>query len=47
VDRDGKVVVRHTYDWAGDFTRGLARVRSGGRVGYIDRRGSVIWELKD
>jgi len=52
IDTTGKIVVRPQYDWAGDFSEGLAPVAVGGKwishkhrsgqLGYIDKTGKMV-----
>ena len=38
----GKVVIAPEYSFAGEFLGGYSRVKKNGKMGYIDRQGSVI-----
>ncbi|MDP8239929.1 MAG: WG repeat-containing protein [Candidatus Hatepunaea meridiana] len=50
IDKTGEVVIEPKFDFASDFSNGLARVLFGdysGRVmGYIDKKGNYIWGPK-
>ena len=41
IDATGKVVIEPQYDDELKFSDGMARVRVGGKVGYIDTAGKV------
>ena len=42
IDNVGKMVISARYDLAGDFSEGLAAVRSGHKWGYIDKTGQLV-----
>jgi hypothetical protein len=41
IDRTGKLVIKRQYQFATDFSEGLAGVAVAGKYGFIDRRGEV------
>jgi hypothetical protein len=41
IDRTGNLAISASFDSAGNFSEGLARVRIAGREGYIDRSGKL------
>ncbi|OJJ20268.1 hypothetical protein BKI52_17530 [marine bacterium AO1-C] len=45
IDRDGKAVTNR-YDYIGDFFKGRAIVRDGKNLGYINRSGQEVIDLK-
>ena len=48
IDKTGKIVIEPQFDWAGNFSGGLAEIRAddsfGRFLGYIDKTGKYIWE---
>lgn len=42
IDSTGKFVIEPRFNWAGEFSEGLARVGIGGKGGVIDRTGKVV-----
>jgi hypothetical protein len=44
IDKQGKVVFSLPIDFAEMFVNGVARVRLGFKLGYIDKTGKYIWE---
>ena len=42
IDKNGKVVIDFKYDFASEFSEGLARVKKGEKYGYIDKNGNVV-----
>ncbi|MDR7870803.1 MAG: WG repeat-containing protein [Tissierellaceae bacterium] len=42
IDENGEEVIPCIYDFALDFSEGLARVKRGGKAGYIDKNGEVV-----
>jgi hypothetical protein len=44
IDKQGKVVFSLPIDFADMFVNGVARVRLGFKLGYIDKTGKYIWE---
>ncbi len=44
VDRNGKVIIEPRYQWAEDFSEGLAAVMIDGRWGFIDSSGKTVIE---
>ncbi|MCU1236887.1 MAG: Leptospira repeat protein [Candidatus Solibacter sp.] len=42
IDTAGKMVVEPRFDWASEFSEGMARVTIGGKTGYIDRTGKLV-----
>jgi len=43
IDKSGDYVINPQFDYAWDFSEGLARVRIGDRRGYIDKTGMFVW----
>jgi hypothetical protein len=41
------MVIEPRFDEAAEFLGGLARVKTGGKVGYIDQKGKSVWALGD
>ncbi len=41
MDRMGKIVIRPQFDWAGNFSRGIAPALLGGKCAHIDKTGRV------
>lgn len=44
IDASGSVVIEPSFDWAGEFTDGLALIRQDGVYGYVRRNGEVAIE---
>ncbi|MFW5973253.1 MAG: WG repeat-containing protein, partial [Bacteroidota bacterium] len=44
IDARGDVIIEPHFDWAGEFTNGLALVRQGDRFGYVRRNGEMAIE---
>ena len=44
IDKQGKQVFSLPIDFAEMFVNGVARVRLGFKLGYIDKTGKYIWE---
>ena len=44
IDGNGKVVISPRFQWADDFSEGLARVSVGDRMGFIDTSGNTVIE---
>lgn len=44
IDRSGDIAISLQFDYAESFRGALARVRRDGRDGYVNRRGTVVWE---
>jgi len=44
IDKQGKIVFSMPVDFAERFVNGVARVRVGIKMGYIDKTGKYIWE---
>jgi len=44
IDKQGKIVFSLPVDFAEPFVNGVARVRVGFKLGYIDKTGKYIWE---
>jgi hypothetical protein len=44
IDKQGKIVFSLPVDFAEQFVNGVARVRVGLKLGYIDKTGKYIWE---
>ncbi|MDO8846775.1 MAG: WG repeat-containing protein [Coriobacteriia bacterium] len=47
IDERGEWAIEPTWEYAEEFTGGLAMVTSGLSVGYIDRSGRFVWELQE
>ena len=46
-DLSGRIVIEPQFAWAGDFSEGLAVVKTnGGKMGYVDKTGTVVIEAK-
>jgi hypothetical protein len=43
IEKTGKMVIYPQFDEAMSFANGLARVKMGGRTGYIDAAGKYVW----
>ena len=43
INRKGKIVIKPQFDRADRFWDGLAKVRVGNKLGYIDRQGEFVW----
>ena len=46
IDKTGRVITEARFDYARDFSEGLAPVRIGTRWGFIDKTGTVVIEPK-
>ncbi len=46
IDRSGKMIVEPKFEWADNFSEGLASVKIGEKFGYIDRTGKIVIEPK-
>lgn len=46
VDKTGKIVIKPQYEFAGDFSDGLAAVWTKDGCGYINHAGSIVLRLK-
>lgn len=46
VTPSGKVVIPGRFEWAGEFSEGLALVRLGGRFGFIDASGRLVIDAR-
>lgn len=42
IDKTGKVVINPQFDWAFNFSEGLAAVKIDGKYGYINKAGTVV-----
>lgn len=42
IDTEGKMAIPHAFNYAGDFSEGLAVVRIGDKFGYVDRTGKMV-----
>ncbi len=42
-DKKGKVIINPQFDFAWNFSEGLAYVGTGGKYGYIDNTGKYVW----
>ena len=42
----GEIVIPLKYDWADDFSEGLARVRLNNKLGFVDKTGKEVIPLK-
>ena len=45
IDRTGKVVIPFMYDSINEFSEGLAAVRTGQEIGFIDRTGNLVLQV--
>lgn len=45
-DINGNVVIKTQYEYAEDFSEGLALVRLNSKFGYIDKKGNVVIDLQ-
>jgi hypothetical protein len=45
IDRSGRVVIQPQFNWAYDFSEGLAQANVVGKEGYIDRTGNWAFEI--
>ncbi|WP_223209986.1 WG repeat-containing protein [Picosynechococcus sp. NKBG042902] len=43
MDKEGTMVINPQFDSAGSFSEGLAAVRVGDRMGYINKEGEQIY----
>lgn len=46
IDKNGNTVIDFKYDYASDFSEGLAVVKKDGKYGYIDKNGDAIIDFK-
>ena len=46
MDKNCKVVINPRFDEAWDFSEGLAWVEIGGKGGYINKEGKMVWREK-
>ncbi len=46
IDKSGKMVVKANYDYASEFSEGLARVGKDGKYGFVNEKGKVIVPIK-
>jgi hypothetical protein len=46
IDKSGSIITSERYDYAKDFSEGLAPVRVGDKWGYIDKKGRMVIEPK-
>lgn len=46
VDKTGEMVIPLVYDYADNFSEGLALVRKGGKYGWIDKTGKIVIPLE-
>jgi hypothetical protein len=44
MDKTGRVAVEPRFDVGWEFSRGLARVKTDGKEGYIDKTGAFVWQ---
>ncbi len=44
INKKGEIVIEARFNYAYDFSDGLAKVKVGDRWGYIDTLGKYIWE---
>ena len=44
--KDGKMVVKATYDYASEFSEGLARVGKNGKYGFVNEKGKIVVPIK-
>lgn len=45
MDREGNLVIDFQYDWALNFSEGLAGVQMNDKMGYIDKNGQVVIDM--
>ena len=43
IDKEGRTVINHEYDFAIPFTNGLSIVLVDGKSGYINKNGKYVW----
>jgi hypothetical protein len=43
VDKTGNLIINPQFDEAASFTNGLARVKTGGRFGYVAPSGKFVY----
>ena len=46
IDKDGKMVISASYDYASEFSEGVARVGKKGKYGFIDEKGKIVAPIK-
>ena len=46
IDRSGSLITSNGYDFASEFSEGLAPVQLGAKWGYIDKKGQIVIEPK-
>ncbi len=44
--KNGKMVVKASYDYASEFSEGLARVGKNGKYGFVNEKGKVVVPIK-
>ncbi|MDR1729136.1 MAG: WG repeat-containing protein [Prevotellaceae bacterium] len=44
--KDGKMVIKASYDYASEFSEGLARVSKNGKYGFVNEKGKVVVPIK-
>ncbi|PSO65063.1 MAG: hypothetical protein BRC36_04695 [Cyanobacteria bacterium QH_2_48_84] len=42
IDKTGEIVINRQFDYAGEFSEGLAMVKVGDKWGYIDKTGEMV-----
>lgn len=47
IDKSGNWIIEPQFDWARPFRGGLAMVGLGSKIGYIDRKGRLVWPFTD
>lgn len=46
MNTDGNLEINYQYDFADDFSEGLAVVEKDGKYGFIDKEGNVVIDFK-
>ena len=44
IDKQGVMIVKPVFNWAGNFSDGIAGVNIGSKWGYIDKAGNYVWK---
>jgi hypothetical protein len=42
IEKTGSIVIKPQFDWAGQFSEGLAVVKIQGKRGYINKKGDAV-----